>query len=325
MSKLSLKVFVASPGDVSTERDTVAFVVEELRRTIGDIRNVELQTVRWETHTWPDVGADAQDVINTQIGEYDVFVGVMWRRFGTPTQRSRSGTGEEFEKAYDLFRTFGRPKIMFYFRTTPFYSTDEGELRQFRKVIAFRKKLQKLGVLFWQYDQPLTFERDVREHLMRQVLQLTESGAKSAPSIAPSTPQPARIFLSGAHEDAERVTRVYKALVAAGFAPWMDAYDMSPGDDWSREIDVAIRAADFCLIFVSETSVSRAGYFNRETRTIFEVNDYREARIIPVRLDPVELPQQFAKSQPVDLLRPDDLHKLVDQLKAEWRLKAEAG
>src|SRR5687767_2232153 len=92
-----LRIFVASPGDVSQERDIVSVVVQELRRTIGDIRGVELETVRWETHAWPDIGEDAQDVINSQIGEYDVLVGVMWKRFGTPTKRAKSGTGEEFE------------------------------------------------------------------------------------------------------------------------------------------------------------------------------------------------------------------------------------
>ncbi len=147
-----LKIFVASPGDVSEERDIVSVVVQELRRTIGDIRGVELEVVRWETHAWPDVGEDAQDVINTQIGEYDLLVGIMWKRFGTPTKRSRSGTGEEFERAYDLFTSYGRPKIMFYFRTAPFYPRDEKELSQIRKVIRFRKKLERLGVLFWGYS-----------------------------------------------------------------------------------------------------------------------------------------------------------------------------
>jgi hypothetical protein len=150
-----LRIFVASPGDVSQERDIVSVVVQELRRTIGDIRNVELEAIRWETHAWPAVGKDAQNVINTQIGEYDVLVGVMWKRFGTPTKHSNSGTGEEFELAYDYFTKYQRPKIMFYFRTAPFYTTNEKELSQFRKVVRFRKKLEKLGVLFWEYAQPL--------------------------------------------------------------------------------------------------------------------------------------------------------------------------
>lgn len=99
-----LRVFVASPSDVAEERDVVSVVVAELRRILPQIRPVELEVIRWETHGWPDVGADAQDVINKEIGEYDIFVGVMWRRFGTPTKRGESGTAEEFDRAYKYFK-----------------------------------------------------------------------------------------------------------------------------------------------------------------------------------------------------------------------------
>jgi len=29
------------------------------------------------------MGRDAQDVVNQQIGEYDIFVGIIWKRMGT--------------------------------------------------------------------------------------------------------------------------------------------------------------------------------------------------------------------------------------------------
>ena len=97
---------------------------------------------------WPAVADDAQDVINREIGEYDILVGIMWKRFGTPTKRAASGTGEEFERAYQYYKTYKRPNIMFYFRTTPFYTTGDADIKQFQKVIKFRKKLEELGVLF---------------------------------------------------------------------------------------------------------------------------------------------------------------------------------
>ena len=105
-----VRVFIASPGDVSEERDVVSLVVNELRRILSDIRQVELEPVRWETHAWPDVGADPQDVINRQISRYDVFVGIMWRRFGTPTKRAESGTSEEFDRAYRYFKEYKKAK-----------------------------------------------------------------------------------------------------------------------------------------------------------------------------------------------------------------------
>ena len=123
-----IRVFVASPGDVIEEREVVSVVVDELRRILGEIRQVELETVRWETHAWPDVGADAQDVINREISQFDIFVGIMWRRFGTPTKRAESGTSEEFERAYTYFKEYGRPRIMFYFRRAAFYPDSDAEV-----------------------------------------------------------------------------------------------------------------------------------------------------------------------------------------------------
>lgn len=61
---------------------------------------------------------------------------------------------------------------MFYFPKTPFYTTNLKEITQFQKVIKFRKELEKLGVLFWEFESSLQFERNVREHLIRQVLKI---------------------------------------------------------------------------------------------------------------------------------------------------------
>jgi len=169
-----VRVFVASPGDVPEERDALRIVVEELRRTIGDSNLIDLELVRWETHTWPDMGADAQDVINREIGTYDIFVGVMWRKLGTPTRRADSGTVEEFDRAVRYNKKYGRPKIMFYFRTAPFYTESSEEVDQFKKVLAFKSKLRTAGALYWQHSTPLDFERLVREHLIRQISVVAE-------------------------------------------------------------------------------------------------------------------------------------------------------
>lgn len=314
---MKLKIFVASPGDVSEERDIVSVVVQELRRTIGDIRDVDLESIRWETHSWPDVGEDTQDVINNQIDEYDVFVGIMWKRFGTPTKRAGSGTGEEFERAYEYFRKYKRPKIMFYFRKTPFYPKDEKELSQIRKVLKFRKKLEKLGVLFWEYQQPIDFERDVREHLIRQILELTEKPKEQKIEEGPI------VFMSSAREDRTRVEPIYKALRSAGFRPWLDVNDLLPGQDWKRSIHQTIEKADFFLVFISNDSVSKAGFVQQEISLVLNEISMRpeDQFIIPVRLDAIEPPRNLMQYQWVDLFSPQGIDKLVFALRAAWKVK----
>jgi hypothetical protein len=326
-----VRIFVASPGDVSEEREIVSMVVDELRRIVGKLRHVELEAVRWETHAWPDIGDGAQDVINRQIGQYDIFVGIMWKRFGTPTKRADSGTAEEFDRAYTLFRRFGRPKIMFYFRTTPFYSTSPAELSQFGKVVRFRRKLEGADVLFWNYDRPLQFERVVREHLIRQLLELTVRAApgqkkqqtRSAKrggkkkTLALDVPRP-RVFISAAREDHDRVLPIYRALQDAGSKPWLDVENLLPGELWQEAIRNAIRASDIFLVFLSNTSISRSGYFQKELRLaldLLQVKPERQTYVIPVRLDPVMPPPPLAELHWIDAFTSEGVERLIETIR----------
>jgi hypothetical protein len=178
-----IRIFVASPGDVAEERSRVRDVADELNRTVGADREMMLTVVGWESHAWPGFGEDAQDVINAQIGPYDIFIGVIWRRVGTPTHRSVSGTVEEFERAYETWQAHGRPTIMFYFRTTPYSPTPE-DAEQLPRVFAFRELLKERGALWWEYDSPDDFERNVREHLQHELRGMQAAG--SAPTVMPA-------------------------------------------------------------------------------------------------------------------------------------------
>jgi len=92
----NLKVFLSSPGDLVEERRAFKDVIEDLNQILANT-DVRLDLVMWETDTYPSLGNDAQSIINEQIDDdYDIFVGLMWIRFGTQTPRAGSGTEEEF-------------------------------------------------------------------------------------------------------------------------------------------------------------------------------------------------------------------------------------
>ncbi len=165
-----LKIFVASPGDVQEERDRLEDIIDELNLGITREKGLVLELVRWETHAWPAMGEDAQEVVNREIGPYDVFVGIMWKRFGTPTKRAESGTKEEFDLAYELWNKYGRPHIMFYFNRAPFSPSSQDELEQMSKVLAFKEELAQKGGLYWEYDGPDEFEKCVRRHLTQVII-----------------------------------------------------------------------------------------------------------------------------------------------------------
>lgn len=165
-----LAVFIASPSDVSEERQRLQKVVEELNLGLAKANGLVLELVRWETHAWPSVGDDAQDVINRQIPIPDIFVGVLWKRFGTPTKRADSGTQEEFERTFNHWKKYRRPHILFYFSRKPYYPNSTEDLSQIEKVLQFRLRLQEQGVLFWEFEDAAQFETNVRTHLTNVIL-----------------------------------------------------------------------------------------------------------------------------------------------------------
>jgi hypothetical protein len=163
-----LLVFLASPGDVPTERRYVEEIVAELNRTVASDKGEVLQIVRWENDAFPGYGQDAQALINTQIAEmskYALFVGIMWNRLGTPTPRAASGTVEEFERAVVAFKQNQQPDIWFYFRESASKLDTEDQLEQRKKVLAFKKEVQANGMP-WTYKNPTDFRDKLRNQMM---------------------------------------------------------------------------------------------------------------------------------------------------------------
>jgi hypothetical protein len=167
-SRTILSILAASPDDVMPEREILEEVVRELNVTWSTTLGVGLDLISWTTHSYPGFGADAQDVINQQIGSgYDIFIGIMWTKFGTPTTRAGSGTAEEFTRAFDRYRADpGSLKIMFYFKDEP-VSPSLLNLEQYQKVRLFRDRLGREGGLYWTFRSD--FESFIRLHLAREI------------------------------------------------------------------------------------------------------------------------------------------------------------
>lgn len=165
-----LRVLVASPSDVLAERKIVAEVITRINKAVYKKRNIRLEFIGWETDSFSGIGVDAQDVINKELGDdYDIFVGIMWHRYGTPTLRAESGTVEEFERAYRSFKRGGSCKsILFYFNSTD-YPQKDVDFTQVSKVHDFQKTLQEKGVLFSRYPGPDFFKEKVYDDLVRTV------------------------------------------------------------------------------------------------------------------------------------------------------------
>lgn len=167
MIKDTYKCFIASPSDTIEERKICVKVISEVNRSIGKTYNFHIEDLTWENNTRPSVSEYSQQSISEQIGDdYDIFVGIMYTKFGTKTQKAESGTEEEFNNAYELYKKNNKIDIMFYFNDQPTKPSQiDGE--QYGKVNAFKKRIAELGVYYWGYDGLKEFEDNFRNHLFQ--------------------------------------------------------------------------------------------------------------------------------------------------------------
>jgi class 3 adenylate cyclase len=174
-----LRLFVASPGDVGPHRDRVNQVATRLNRTggVADQLQVMIEVVRWESHVAPLMGRPQAVIIEqVQAESWDIFVGILWLRFGSPTgarsdERAEdfaSGTEEEFELAYSLWKATKKPRILFYRCLQPPEHLAHLDVQQFGKVKAFFDRFGPQGStpgLYYTFVTWDDFEKKLEQDL----------------------------------------------------------------------------------------------------------------------------------------------------------------
>ena len=125
-----------------------------------------LRVVGWPDDVRPGVNVDLQAEINKQFGaEFDIYLGILGTRFGTPTQKAGSGTEEEFEQGLKRLRADSCSlRVLFYFKTGP-VDPFNLEMDQLQKVKDFRAGLHSRGVLYQDFRNTADFVQMVKIHL----------------------------------------------------------------------------------------------------------------------------------------------------------------
>lgn len=167
----NLRIFLSSPKDLIEERINFRNTIDSLNQILLNTNSdVRLELVMWETDTYPSMGNDAQSFVNEQIGDdYDIFVGLMWTRFGTPTPRAGSGTEEEFNQAFKrLTSNSTQTRILFYFKDSAPDSLSKLDPKQLEKVSDFKGKLQNIGLL-GTYRHSNELPQLIQNHLLKHI------------------------------------------------------------------------------------------------------------------------------------------------------------
>ena len=189
-SRLTLRIFVSSPGDVPVERDRAADVLARLQEEF--VHYAVLEPFFWE-----DQPGRATDTFQSQFPEasgMDIVVGILWARIGTPLpidkarpdgRRYESGTVYELETAAESHRARGTPDLVVYRRTSdpPLPLHDEAErqrlLLQLEALEAFIRRWffhddGSFKAAFHAFKTPDQFEQQLETHLRKLIREKVE-------------------------------------------------------------------------------------------------------------------------------------------------------
>jgi hypothetical protein len=152
------------------------------------------------------------------------------------------------------------------------------------------------------------------------------------PSNIPASPIPKaetvprstvlRVFLCHSSQDKPAVRDLYQQLKQNGVDPWLDEENLLPGQDWDYEISEAVRSSHIVIVCLSATSVTKAGYVQREIRKVLDVADEQPEGaiyLIPLRLEDCEVPARLRRWHWVSLFEPRGLEKLMQALRERAR------
>jgi len=181
-------------------------------------------------------------------------------------------------------------------------------IRNFRNMLVHSVsgfKLSKADVAVVQQQVLLLFRWYLADFPGGLQLTMEEANALLRP-ISPVSAQPPKkkIFLCYAKEDHEKVEELYETLKQGGHSPWMDKNDLLPGQDWEAEIRQAIEEADFFIACMSQKSVAKKGFVQKEVRFALDVLGqipHGQIFLIPLRLEPCNIPRPLASLQWIDI------------------------
>ncbi|GGK15521.1 hypothetical protein GCM10007962_07240 [Yeosuana aromativorans] len=161
-----IKLFVSCPSDIVDELDSVKLVVEDINKTMGEQNSYVLKLLNWKTDTYTQIGSDAQEVINNQIeSQYDILVGLVWLKLGTPTKRDKSGTVEEINRALKN----NEKEQLIYFKTAPPTDITKINPEELKKINQFKNELGDKGVLYHEFSSTTKFESLFRIQLTKLI------------------------------------------------------------------------------------------------------------------------------------------------------------
>ena len=119
-----------------------------------------------------------------------------------------------------------------------------------------------------------------------------------------------KVFLCHSSYDKPVVRELYKMLAAEGWIdPWLDENKLLPGQDWNMEIEKAVETSHIVLVFLTNNSVNKEGYVQKELRLVLDValNMPEETIfVVPIKLEDCQMPRRLGSWQWLNYFPPKE-------------------
>jgi hypothetical protein len=236
-----LKIMLASPSDVSQERQMARGVISEWNVVHSEDRGLVLMPVGWETHASPQMGDRPQAVINKQVLQgSDLLAAMFWTRLGSPTGSAASGTVEEIEEHLQS----GRPALI-YFSSAP-VRPDSVDNEQYVALLEFKKWCRERGLVdeYESLEEFRTlFSRHLAQTIIRNFTNDSDAGIESEVQARPklTLSDAACELLVEAAKDPQgvlmRVGTLAKAIVQTNGRDFVERGDARSEAKWRSAVD----------------------------------------------------------------------------------------
>ncbi|MBI5964995.1 MAG: SUMF1/EgtB/PvdO family nonheme iron enzyme [Chloroflexi bacterium] len=109
--------------------------------------------------------------------------------------------------------------------------------------------------------------------------------------------RPLRVFLCHSSNDKPAIRELYQKLRAEPWIqPWLDEEELYPGQDWETEIEKAVESSDVVLVCLSNGSINKRGFVQKELRFALDVAlemPEETIFIVPLRLEECTPPRSL--------------------------------
>lgn len=271
---------IASPGDVAAEREIVTQEMYRWNNANAVTRALVLQPVKWETHSSPQMGAPAQDILNERLLiDADIVVGIFGTRIGTATNNFISGSVEEIKRHVAAGKL-----AMLYFSHVP-VDPNSIDQKQWLALQAFKEECKK-GGLYAEYSSHEQLGRDFGHHLTIELnrpkyLWLTKPDVAVEPQDPDLDEYEKRLLIATA---SDRNGQILTGSTTDGY--YVQSNDQNFVDDSPRSAAVWKRVI---------SRLYTLGYISRVNDEVFELTEDGFARADKeIASEPLEMSVSFA-------------------------------